>query len=119
MTATERYLGGEPQPINFATIETFGLNAQKTVALGVNAMWSSNARPDNVLKYTGPNNDRDPILLALPSPSPNAVLTNTYHLADGNLDGMVKYTGANNDRDPILSNVGGTTPTAVRQQRLP
>jgi hypothetical protein len=74
---------------------------------------------DGVLKYTGPNNDRDPILLALPAPSVTSVRTNVNHNADVDLEGSVKCIGQANDRDPILVNIGGVSPTAVIIERLP
>jgi len=100
-------------------VATFGTNAQRQMAVGVAALWSGNTRRDGVLKYTGPNNDRDPILMALPAPSVTSVRTNVYHNADVNLDGSVKYIGSANDRDPILVNIGGVSPTAVLIERLP
>ena len=71
------------------------------------------------MKYTGSNNDRDPILLAVGSTTPNASITGQYRREDVNMDGSVRYTGSGNDRDPILVNVGSTTPNAVRVQQLP
>ncbi len=121
MTNTSMYMGADPSlsAVDFTTAATFGTNAQRQMAVGVAALWSGNTRLDGVLKYTGPSNDRDPILMALPAPSASSVRTNVYHNADVNLDGMVKYTGSANDRDPILVNIGGYSPTAVRIQRLP
>ena len=65
---------------------------------------------DNIIKYTGNNNDRDRIILATGGVTPTNVLSG-YYLEDGNMDGWVKYTGARNDRDLILFNIGGIVPT--------
>ncbi len=73
---------------------------------------------DQGLKYTGANNDRDPILTAIGGSVPTATLTG-YHSTDLNMDGLVKYAGAANDRDLILVNVGGSVPTATRFAELP
>ncbi len=73
---------------------------------------------DQGLKYTGSNNDRDPILTAIGGSVPTAVLSG-YFLTDLNMDGLVKYAGAANDRDLILVNVGGSVPTATRFAQLP
>jgi hypothetical protein len=70
------------------------------------------------LKYTGSANDRDPILIAVGSTTPNNSVAG-YSLNDVNMDAAVKYTGSGNDRDPILVNVGSTTPNNVRTQQLP
>jgi hypothetical protein len=121
MTASSQFLGNAPSLIDFRSVATYstGPAAQRVLEAGVNGLWEGNTRPDTRISYTGVNNDRDPILLALPSPAPTSVAVDVYNLTDVNLDGDVKYTGANNDRAPILSNIGGFTPTAVRQQQLP
>ena len=82
-------------------------------------LWAGDATGDGTLKYTGANNDRDPILVAIGGSTPNAVVTNVYDRRDTNLDGVIKYTGSANDRDIILTNVGSTTPNGVRVQQLP
>lgn len=82
------------------------------------AMWCGDVLGDGDLRYTGTNNDRDPILLLIGSATPNNTV-NGYMRADCNLDGTVRYTGLNNDRDPILLNVGSTTPNSVRMQQVP
>lgn len=97
---------------------TYGTNARTTLAPNRMGQWSGNAIRDNVLKYTGASNDRDPILLQVGSTVP----TNTvpgYSKNDVNLDGVVKYTGPGNDRDPIIVNLGGNTPNATRTEQLP
>ena len=71
------------------------------------------------VKYTGSSNDRDPILVAVGSTTPNNTLSGQYSAKDVNLDGSVKYTGSNNDRDPVLVTVGSTTPNNVRSAQLP
>lgn len=86
---------------------------------GGGCLWEGDVNGDGLLKYTGANNDRDPILLAIGGSTPTNMVTGQYSRADVNMDGNVKYTGAGNDRDPILNNVGGTTPTAVRAQAAP
>lgn len=85
-------------------------------------LWAGNVTIDSPgpvqLKYTGTNNDRDPILVAVGGTIP----TNTvggYRSQDVTMDGITKYTGTSNDRDPILVNVGGTVPTNTRQEQLP
>ena len=65
---------------------------------------------DGIVKYTGPNNDRDPILVAVGATSPNAPVPCACCAQDVTGDGVVKYTGSGNDRDPILVVVGATTP---------
>ena len=80
-----------------------------------NSLWSSGAQQ---IKYTGSNNDRDPILSKIGGTVPTATTTG-YWLEDTNLDGIVKYTGANNDRDLILQTIGGSVPTATRTEQIP
>jgi hypothetical protein len=113
------YLGTVPFILDFTTISTYGTDAQTQVAPGKNAMWSGNTRSDDLVKYTGPANDRDPILITIGGIIPTNVVSSYYGSEDVNMDGLVKYTGFNNDRDLILQNIGGIIPTAVLNQQLP
>lgn len=96
---------------------TFGTNARKAAG-PLMTLWSGNVFSDDRVKYTGFENDRDPILSTIGGSVPTTTVS-SYHLADVNLDGVVKYTGLNNDRDPILSNIGGTLPTNSVVEQLP
>jgi hypothetical protein len=103
-----------------AATVAYGAEARKDVG-GTQVMWEGNTFkdvPTNVLLYTGSNNDRDPILLAIGGVIPTNTVTG-YVVTDANLDGMVKYTGSDNDRDPILVNIGGIVPTNSRLEQLP
>ncbi len=97
---------------------TYGTSAQKQIG-GKMVLWAGDATGNGTLQYTGANNDRDPILIAVGGTTPNNTLNNVYDRRDVNMDGVIKYTGANNDRDPILTNVGSTTPNTTRTQQLP
>lgn len=96
---------------------TWGIEARKNVN-GTMVLWTGNARPDNIIRYAGSNNDRDDILLAVGGTIPTAVVQG-YLVTDVTMDGAVKYAGSNNDRDPILVNIGGQVPTATRVEQLP
>ena len=107
---------------------TIDFRSQSFAVYGANArvlksanfcLWAGDATGNGQLAYTGSGNDRDPILTAVGSTTPNNVLNNQYSRLDTNLDGMVKYTGSANDRDVILTNVGSTTPNTTRVQQLP
>ena len=81
-------------------------------------LWAGDVTGDGSAKYSGTDNDRDPVLFSIGG----AVPTNTvsgYLPEDTNLDGAVKYVGAGNDRDIILQTIGGNVPTNVREQPLP
>lgn len=95
----------------------YGINAQKTEG-GKLVLWAGDVNSSGVLKYTGLNNDRDPILQAIGGTVPTNVVTG-YSGADVNMDGDIRYTGAANDRDPILLNIGGVVPTATRPAQIP
>ena len=120
---------GSPVPLTVDPANTtIDFRSQSFAAYGNNArvlksanfcLWAGDATGNGVLKYTGTGNDRDPILLAVGSTTPNNVLVNQYSRLDTNMDGSVKYTGPGNDRDPILTNVGSTTPNNTRTQQLP
>ena len=99
---------------------TYGLEGRKSITgtFPVQALWAGDVTFDGVIKYTGENNDRDPILTAIGGIIPTSTITG-YHGTDVNLDGTVKYTGEDNDRDPILQNIGGVVPTNVRVEQVP
>jgi hypothetical protein len=123
MTASAIALTSSPTTIDFrsSATPTWGTDARKNVS-GQMALWSGNTLHDSpapfLLKYTGGNNDRDPILVAIGGSVPTATITG-YHEEDCNLDGTVKYTGSANDRDLILVNIGGSVPTLTRAEQLP
>ncbi|MBK8498230.1 MAG: choice-of-anchor B family protein [Flavobacteriales bacterium] len=95
----------------------YGTEAAKTID-GANVLWAGNCLSDGTLRYTGANNDRDPILIQIGGTIPTAT-TSGYLPTDANMDGTVRYVGAHNDRDPILISVGGSIPTNTRAQQLP
>lgn len=103
--------------LSASATSTYGTNARKTVG-SLRTLWSGNVFVNNSLGYTGPSNDRDPILAAVGGASPTNSATG-YLLADVNMDGQVRYTGQDNDRDPILNNIGGSVPTNVVYEQLP
>ncbi|MEO8069499.1 MAG: PKD domain-containing protein [Flavobacteriales bacterium] len=120
MIGTSTLLNKDEKSIDFTltTTATYGTQARTQLPNGKWAQWSGNVVRDNMLKYIGTNNDRDPILVNIGGSVP----TNTtpgYMVTDINLDGVTKYIGVNNDRDPILVNVGGSVPTTTRQEQLP
>jgi len=99
------------RPAPFADVPTKILGSQRL-------LWAGNTQPDDRLKYTGTNNDRDGILATIGGAAPTHTVTG-YLLSDVTLDGVVSYTGVGNDRDRILVNIGGAVPTAVRIQQVP
>ena len=120
MTASPVALSSANMIIDFtATAFTaHGTNALNTVG-AKKVLWPGNTNFDGQVKYSGSANDRDPILTAVGSTTPNNAVSNVYDRRDTNLDGVIKYTGAGNDRDIILTNVGSTTPNNTRTQQLP
>ncbi|MCW5900721.1 MAG: M36 family metallopeptidase [Flavobacteriales bacterium] len=110
---------GNSVMVDFTTLSlpVFGTEPMRTVGPR-RVLWSGNVTNDGSLKYTGLNNDRDPILQAIGGTVPSNTF-NGYHRADVNMDGQVKYTGVANDRDPILQNVGGSVPSNTRTEQLP
>ncbi len=119
MTATAVALSGTSATVNFtlAGTATWGTAARKDVN-GTQVLWGGNSYHDTSLKYTGANNDRDPILVRVGGTVPTNSVPG-YYSEDVNMDGTTRYTGNGNDRDPILVNIGGTTPTNIRAEQLP
>ncbi|MBK9286839.1 MAG: hypothetical protein IPN38_03925 [Flavobacteriales bacterium] len=103
--------------LTLASTPTFGIEARHDVGTA-HVLWQGNALFDDVIKYTGGNNDRDPILQRIGGVSPTATLPG-YWPEDVTLDGLVKYTGAGNDRDRLLLTIGGSVPTNTRSEQLP
>ena len=122
MTGTSLALNNTGNLIDFSTPATltYGTSARKSITgtFPTQALWAGDVTFNGQVKYTGSGNDRDPILIAVGSTTPNNVIS-TYSTRDVNLNGQVKYTGSGNDRDPILVNVGSTTPNNIRVQQLP
>ena len=120
MTLDPVALGPTAVTLDFinGTAATYGTEAQRLNG-SVRHLWPGDATVNHQVKYTGSGNDRDPILIAVGSTTPNNTLANQYNPKDVNMDGSVKYTGTNNDRDPILVTVGSTTPNNVRAAQLP
>ncbi len=98
-------------------LATYGTDARKSDQ-GALMLWSGNVRRDQTLRYTGQDNDRDPILSVIGGTIPTGTIVG-YYSEDTNMSGLVKYTGTANDRDVILVNIGGTIPTATRTEQLP
>ncbi len=119
MTAAPVSLSGAAATVDFRTaaMATYGTVARKDIN-GAQALWAGNVFLDGAVKYTGTNNDRDPILTVIGGTVPTNSVAG-YYREDVNLSGVVKYTGTSNDRDPILLNIGGTVPNSTKLEQLP
>ncbi len=119
MTGASLLLTDTPTSVDLTTdvLDTWGTDARKPIG-ALRALWAGDVSFDGLLKYTGADNDRDPILQAIGGTVPTATYSG-YHSADCDMDGVVKYTGSGNDRDIILQNVGGLVPSAVRSEQVP
>ncbi|HNA33467.1 MAG TPA: hemagglutinin protein, partial [Flavobacteriales bacterium] len=119
MTGTAVALSSSPTSLDLTTglVGTYGTNALKTVG-AYRVLRTGNSFRNTNIKYTGSQNDRDPILIRVGSITPNNT-ANGYFQEDVNLNGQVKYTGSANDRDPILLNVGSIAPNNTVTEQLP
>lgn len=119
MTQDPLSLSAVPTTVDLTSSSTvcFGTDARRTVGSN-QVLWAGDVTFNSVVQYTGANNDRDPILLAIGGSVPTNTVTG-YGRTDVNMDGTSKYTGALNDRDPILLNIGGGSPTLTRLAQLP
>jgi hypothetical protein len=97
---------------------TFGTEARRAQGNRM-LLWAGNVLRDNVLRYTGGDNDRDPVLSAIGGVIPTNTSAPGYRQEDVSMDGVIRYTGDGNDRDPVLLNIGGVVPTLTRQEQLP
>jgi len=97
--------------------QVYGVDPLKVVG-ALRTLWSGDITADGMIKYTGSDNDRDPILIKIGGAIPTSV-AHGYAVEDLNMDGLVKYTGPSNDRDLILQAIGGAVPTNVRHAQWP
>jgi PKD repeat protein/glucose/arabinose dehydrogenase len=104
--------------LTLATTRVHGTDARTILTNGKRGLWAGNALRNDLVSYTGTDNDRDAVLQQVGGVVPTNTATG-YLSSDVNLDGIVRYTGGNNDRDIILQNIGGVVPTLVRMQQLP
>ena len=122
MTALSLPLSNTPTAVDFSNPGTlvYGTEARRSTGgtFPAQALWAGDVNFNGLIKYTGTGNDRDPILNAVGSTTPNNTVS-VYSIRDVNLNGVLQYTGAGNDRDPILVTVGSTTPNNIRVQQLP
>lgn len=120
MTAAPVALSGTATNIDLtnAATATFGTDARRTEGSRM-LLWAGNVLRDDVLRYTGEDNDRDPILSAIGGVVPTSASAPGYHQQDVTMDGEILYTGGGNDRDLILLNIGGVVPTLTRDEQLP
>lgn len=91
------------------------LNADSTLW----GLWPGDVNFDGIVRYTGLNNDRDPILVNIGGTVPTTVTNDQYTNPDVNMDSHVKYVGMGNDRDPVLVTIGGAVPTKERKHFIP
>jgi hypothetical protein len=119
MTATAQPLAPDAvlMDLSDGSVPLLGGNAATKGINGTRCMWSGDVNMDNVVRYTGAQNDRDPILFTVGGVNATATVSG-YAAEDVNLDGVVKYTGLGNDRDTMLLNVG-SLPTGQRQGTIP
>ncbi len=119
-TATPIVLTQSGTSVDLTSVSTatYGVDAQAIVN-GMCMLWPGDTDRNDIVRYTGGVNDRDPVLTAIGGIIPTSTVTNAYHVGDLNLDGVIRYTGENNDRDIILQTIGGSVPTAVRVGQIP
>lgn len=120
MTAAPIALNGSVFSLDLTQVSTatFGTEACKAIN-GRQVLWAGNVLRDGTLRYTGENNDRDPVLQSIGGSTPTNTSALGYFPEDVNMDGVTRYTGNGNDRDPVLLNVGGSVPTNTRVEQLP
>jgi len=119
MSASAISLSGTATSIDFtvAGTVTYGTDARKAIG-NWRVLWAGDVTFNQQVKYTGANNDRDPILVRIGGVIPTNTV-NGYFPEDVTMDGIVKYTGSNNDRDKVLVTIGGVVPTNTRNAQLP
>jgi len=87
----------------------YGTNAAVQLGAGVYGMIAGDITNDGILQYSGPGNDRGPIISRIVNESGssnlNGWITNGYWHEDLNLNNFVLYIGSANDRGYIVENL--------------
>lgn len=123
MSATKVPLATFPSPLDLTVATNLYGNAnaipnKPAIELepGVMGMIAGDVTRNGVLQYSGPGNDRGPIIARIyagvPAATQNSVLQNGYWFEDVLLNNDVKYNGLDNDRAPIINNLGILTGTS-------
>ena len=117
MTASPVLDNGLSLDLTTPGVALYGQQAAKTVG-SVRSLWPGDVNGDDIIRYTGLDNDRDMVLSTIGGEVPTMTQIG-YFGEDVNLDGVVRYTGQANDRDIILNAIGGVVPTSVRVAQVP
>lgn len=119
MTGSPITVNSSGYVIDFTNSSTSVYGTSSRMVIGSHScLWSGNVNFNGHIKYTGQDNDKDPILVRIGGSVASNTITG-YYQEDVNLDGVVKYTGSENDRDIILQNIGGSVPTNFKTEQLP
>ena len=90
----------------------YGNESNPAMNLGgdVFGMIAGDVTQNGLLKYSGPENDRGPIIARIievtGSNNINGVTPSGYWQEDVTMNGVISYLGTGNDRAPIISNLG-------------
>lgn len=87
-----------------ADANLYGNSSAFTVINGKNLLWGGNIDMNNIVKFNGPNNDKDYLLSTVLAGDATSIL-NGYNAADISMDKIVKYAGPNNDKDFLLATI--------------
>jgi len=108
-----------PNPVPYDFSDTlnyppYGGGSQALIELepGVFGMIAGDVNKDGTLKYSGPANDRGPVLQHIVNQSGSTSITTTvsgYREEDINMNSIIKYSGPNNDPSLIIQNLVGLT----------
>lgn len=94
-------------------------NAPRNMIDNVWTLWAADANHNKAIKYNGLSNDKQEILNAIGSSTPNNILFPVYRSEDLNMDAAIKYNNANNDRNVVSNTVGPTALNNIVNQQTP
>lgn len=115
-TGTETFVDFTSDPVWIRAGEN---NAPRNLIGSVWALWAGDANHSKSVKYNGLLNDKQEILNAIGSSTPNNTLFSVYRSEDLNMDAEIKYNNSNNDRNVISNTVGSTTLNNIVNQQTP
>jgi len=113
MTAASTLFDGSLIDFTDETICYGSPDAEIELETGIFGMIAGDITGDGILQYSGPGNDRGPIIARIVtetgSGNINGSLTDGYWTEDLNLNNHVLYTGTENDRGIIMVNLNDIT----------
>mgnify|MGYP001160618244 CR=1 FL=1 len=108
------FSSGQKQVFNHAGVTSNG--PMKELRPGRWGLWAGNANGDQLIRYTGPQNDENILVNTCLTGNISSVIQPVYSNCDFNMNGVVRYNGPQNDEVILLSRVLEGNNSAIYQE---